>query len=113
MAIDYRSEVKRPLTLILLSAAVLGWLLALSIWFSSSRQLHESRADTARLQQAEVALRGQLDQQQRIGGTLADLEVRIADAQRQVAQLNQAREQAQTQLATTQETFQTAQQQLA
>jgi hypothetical protein len=55
MPIDYRSEIKRPVSLVLAGAAVLGWLLALGMWVSYSNRLQEARAETTRLQQAEAA----------------------------------------------------------
>jgi hypothetical protein len=42
MAFDYRSELKRPVSLALAGAAVLGWLLALGSGFSSSNELQEA-----------------------------------------------------------------------
>ena len=72
MPIDYRSELTRPVSLVLAGAAVVGWLLALSIWFSSSNRLQEARAETTRVQQAQVAQQRQLDEQQRAGQSLAD-----------------------------------------
>ena len=61
MAFDYRSELKRPLSLALAGVAILGWLLALSLGLSSSAQLQQAQAETTRLQQAEATLRRQFD----------------------------------------------------
>src|SRR5215207_10291184 len=104
MAFDYRAELKRPASLVLAAIAALGWLLALGIGFSSSDQMQEARAETTRLQQAQVDLQRQLDEQQRTGRTLASLEDRVAGSQQQLTQITQAREQAQAQLATLQQT---------
>jgi len=112
MPIDYRSELRRPFALVLAGVAVLGWLLALGLWLSYSNRLQASRAETTGFQQAEVAVRGQLEEQQRTAGTLADLQTRVAAAQREMDQLGQNREQAQAQLTGLQQTFQTIQQQL-
>ena len=98
MAIDYRSELRRPLSLVLAGIAVLGWILPLSLWLSYSNRLQASRAEAARLQQAEVAVREQLDEQRRTAGSLTDLQAKVADAQRELGQLNQAREQVQVQI---------------
>ena len=113
MPIDYRSELRRPLSLVLAGIAVLGWILALSLWLSYSNRLQASRAEAARLQQAEVTVREQLDEQRRTAGSLTDLQAKVADAQRELDQLNQAREQVQVQLTGLQQTLQTTQQQLA
>jgi uncharacterized protein HemX len=99
MPIDYRSELKRPVTLVLAGAAILGWLLALGLGLSSSDQLQQARTETTRLQQAQVTLQRQLDEQQRAGGTLADLQAKVAGAEQQLAQITQTQEQAQAQLA--------------
>src|SRR5829696_4991243 len=112
MPIDYRSELRRPFSLVLAGAAVLGWLVALALWLSYSSRLEASRAEASRLQQTEVAARSQLDEQRRTAGTLADLQTKTAAAQRELAQLNQAREQTQAQLTALQQALQTAQQQL-
>jgi chromosome segregation ATPase len=112
MPIDYRSELRRPFSLVLAGAAILGWLVALSVWLSYSSRLGTSRAEATRLQQAEVAARTQLEEQLRATGTVADLQSRAAAAQRELAQLNQSREQTQAQLAVLQQTLQTTQQQL-
>ena len=98
MAFDYRSELNRPLSLALAGVAILGWLLALSLGLSSSAQLQQAQAETTRLQQAEATLRRQFDEQQRTGGTLADLQARIAGAEQQLAQVTQAHEQVESAL---------------
>jgi hypothetical protein len=58
MPIDYRAEIRRPLSLALGAAALLGWLLAMAMWLSYSNRLQESRAEVTRLQQAEREARG-------------------------------------------------------
>ena len=82
MPIDYRAEIRRPLSLAFGAAAVLGWLLVIAMWLSYSHRLQETRAEATRLQQAEGEARGQLDQQRRTAGDLANLQTRVADAQR-------------------------------
>src|SRR5688572_28858265 len=109
MPIDYRSELKRPLSLALAGAAILGWLLALGVGLSSSDQQQEAQTEITRVQQAEATLRRQLDEQQRTGGTLADLQAKVVGAEQQLAQITQAREQAQTELTTLQRTTQASQ----
>ena len=56
MALDFRAELKRPMSLMLAAIAMLGWLLALGIGLSSSDQMQEARAETTRLQQARIDL---------------------------------------------------------
>ena len=43
MAFDYRSELKRPLSLALAGVAILGWLLALGLGLSSSADLSKPK----------------------------------------------------------------------
>src|SRR5690349_1747148 len=95
MALDYRSELKRPVVLTLAGVAILGWLLALGLGLSSSDQLQQARAETTRLQQTEATLRQHLDEQQRAAGSLADLQTRLSGAGQQLTQITQAREQVQ------------------
>src|SRR5215213_3894152 len=112
MPVDYRSELRRPFSLVLAGVAILGWILALGLWLSYSNRLQSSRAEASRLQQTEVAVRTQLEEQQRTAGTLANVQTKLADAQRELAQVNQARDQAQAELSTLQQTLQATQQQL-
>ena len=53
MPIDYHAEIRRPLSLALAAAALLGWLLVMAMWLSYSNRLQETRAEVTRLQQAE------------------------------------------------------------
>jgi hypothetical protein len=110
MPLDYRSELKRPMSLVLAGAAILGWLVAFSIWFSSSNRLQEAQTERARVQQAEVALRGELDEQRRTSGALAGLQTRVTDAQRQLTELTRSREEAQSRAAAVQQELQTGEQ---
>jgi DNA repair exonuclease SbcCD ATPase subunit len=110
MPLDYRSELKRPMSLVLAGAAILGWLVAFSVWFSSSNRLQEAQTERARVQQAEVALRGELDEQRRTSGALAGLQTRVTDAQRQLTELTRSREEAQSRAAAVQQELQTGEQ---
>ena len=56
MPVDYRSELKRPVVLVLAAIAALGWLLAIGIGLSSWDQMREARSEATRLQQAQVAM---------------------------------------------------------
>src|SRR3712207_3750664 len=106
MPVDYRSELTRPIPLVLAGLAVLGWVVALGLGLSASNEREASQANITRLQQSEAGLRTQLAEHQRSSGTAADLQSRAAAAQQQLAQLTQAQEQAQTQLSTLRQALQ-------
>src|ERR671916_2047681 len=91
MPVDYRSELKRPLVLVLAAIAALGWLLAVGIGLSSWDQMREARSEATRLQQAQVAMQRQIEEQQRTGRTVTNLEDRIAGSQLQLNRVTQAR----------------------
>jgi hypothetical protein len=61
MAFDCRSKIRRPVSLALAGAAILGWFLALGVGLSSSDQQQEAKTEITRLQQGEATLRRQLN----------------------------------------------------
>lgn len=81
MAIDYRSELRRPLpfSLAVVAAVLLVWLIAASIAGSRQRTVRDHRI--GELEVRQTALQGDLDQQRASTGTLAALQARIASAQ--------------------------------
>ena len=110
MAINYRSDMTRPLTLGLIGLAVVGWLLTFLLFIYRSEDHRDHRRQVRMLQANEAEVRTQLAQQTSASGTLSDLQARIAAAQQQAAQASQAREQAQAQLAPVQQSLLAAQQ---
>ena len=112
MPLDYRSELARPISLVLAGLAVLGWVVALGLGLSGADEREASEATISRLQQSEAGLRTQLAEHQRSSGAVADLQNRSAAAQQQLTQLTQAKEQAKVQLNTLRQTLTTTQQHL-
>src|SRR3712207_889934 len=103
MAIDFRSELRRPTTLGLLALALAGWLLAVILLFGQAGQRREQERQLGLLRASESDVRRQLEQQRSAAGTLADLQTRTTVAQRQLEQATRERDQAQAQLAQTRE----------
>ncbi|HEY7382533.1 MAG TPA: hypothetical protein VH743_02600 [Beijerinckiaceae bacterium] len=103
MAVDYRAELRRPVALGLLAAAVLGWLLLVIVAVTQTRKASNYRRDLEEQRTSLAATRAELDQQRQTSGTLKDLQTKIAAAQQQAAQTEQARAQAQAQAAAAQQ----------
>src|SRR5215207_9479892 len=110
MALDYRSELRRPVTLGLMALAAVGWLLTLMLLAYRAEDKRDYRSQVRTLQASEAEVRGQLAEQTSASGTLSDLQASIAAAQQQAAQANQARDQAQAQVAPVQQSLLSAQQ---
>ena len=102
MAVDLKSELARPLALILTALAVLGWVLfALSSWSAASVQ------KTQRLQIIELGekadkLGAELAKQSQAIGSLADLQAKVAATRDDLTRVSQTRNDLQTELANTQ-----------
>ncbi|MCJ2076585.1 chromosome partitioning protein ParA, partial [Methylobacterium sp. E-016] len=94
MAIDYRSELRRPLpfSLAVIAAVLLLWLVVASIAGARQRGARDHRI--GELESQRTALQTDLDQQRSTAGTLAALQARIAKAQQQDRDATQAGEQA-------------------
>ncbi|TXM88620.1 chromosome partitioning protein ParA, partial [Methylobacterium sp. WL122] len=94
MAIDYRSELRRPLpfSLAVAAAVLLVWLVVASIAGARQRGARDHRI--AELQTQQTALRADLDRQVSTAGTLSALQAKIATARQQDQQATQAAEQA-------------------
>ncbi|MDP8920172.1 MAG: hypothetical protein M3O00_15040, partial [Pseudomonadota bacterium] len=80
MAIDYRSELRRPTTLGLLALALAGWLLAVVLLFGQATQRREQERQLGLLRTSESDVRRQLEQQRAAAGTLAELQTSAAAA---------------------------------
>jgi Tfp pilus assembly protein PilO len=88
MAINIRSEVQRPTSLILLGVAVLGWLLLLATFISYSGRQQAAQDQVGQLQRSETDLRNLLTEQQQTSGNVADLRAQITAEQQSLAELN-------------------------
>jgi len=109
MALDYRSELRRPVTLGLIAVAAVGWLITVVLLSSRAEDQRDHRRQVRLLQANEAEARAQLAQQTSASGTLSDLQARITAAQQQAAQASQAREQTQAQVAPVQQSLLAAQ----
>ena len=99
MAIDVRSELRRPVafSLAVVAAVLLLWLLIVTAVHSKNRRAFEQRISS--LQTEQVSLQNELAQQQAATGTLSALNARIATTEQQGRQLAQNAEQVQARLA--------------
>src|SRR5688572_1325447 len=77
VTIDYRSELRRPITLALLAALVL----ALVVAIYQHRRATENREQTRRVLAAEATVRSELERHQRASGALGEVQAKIAAAQ--------------------------------
>jgi hypothetical protein len=80
MAIDYRSELRRPTPLGLLALALVGWLVVVVLLMGLANQRDEQELQLGLLRTSEGETRRQLDQQRAASGTLAELQARTAAA---------------------------------
>src|SRR5215211_9459024 len=110
MAINYRSDITRPLTLGLIGLAVVSWLITFLLFIYRAEDQRDHRRQVRMMQATEAEVRGQLAQQTSASSTLADLQASIAAAQQQAAHASQVRDQAQAQLAPVQQSLLAVQQ---
>ena len=103
MPVDYRAELKRPLPLTLLVLALLGWIVAIGVWVTYSRNSTALRREVRQLAIREGTTRSELDALRRAGGSLSDLQAKLAAAQQQVTQLEQDRSQSEGRVAAVQQ----------
>jgi hypothetical protein len=98
MAIDYRSELRRPLpfSLAVIAAVLLLWLIVASIAGARQKTARDHRIQD--LETHQVTLGNDLDQQRHLAGTLTALQAKIAAAETQASQANQSGEQASAKL---------------
>ena len=97
--IDFRFEMRRPLSIVLFGLAVLGWIVVARLAWLHFESEHDYRRQGRLLTIAEATSRAELEQLRRNGGTLAELEGKIAAAQRNLQQLEQSRTEAQTRVS--------------
>ncbi len=99
MAIDYRSELRRPVSLALLAVAALGWIALAVLAWNSSERARDDRRRISLLTVAETNSRGELEKQRQTSGTLAELQAKTTAAQGALAQAEQSQTEARTRLA--------------
>ncbi len=99
MAIDYRSELRRPLpfSLAVVAAVLLVWLVVASIAGARQRTVRDHHIQD--LETRQVALQSDLDQQRAAAGTLDALKSKIASARQQERDATQAGKEAKTKAA--------------
>ena len=96
MAIDLGTEFRRPVTIALAAAALLGWIVVIALGVSANSQKTRFRTQTQQAQAMNQQLASELASERQAAGTLSDLQAKITAAQGQLNQLNQTRDQAQT-----------------
>jgi chromosome segregation ATPase len=102
MAVDIKSELTRPLALILAALAVLGWVLfVLSSWSSASVQKTQ-RNQILQLNEKSEKLSADLAQQREAAGALADLQAKVAATREDLTRVSQTRNDIQTELTNAQ-----------
>ena len=101
MDIDWKAELKRPVTLILAALALIGWIFALSEVSSKSALRASTTAQIGQMTTERQQLAAQLDQQQKASGTLADLQKRTAETTEAAKKATQDRDAAAADLAAT------------
>src|ERR1700712_2950062 len=105
MAVDIKSELTRPLALILAALAVLGWVLfVLSSWSAASVQKTQ-RLQIVQLGEKAEKLNADLAQQREAAGALADVQAKVAAAREELTRVGQTRNDVQAELQTAQRTL--------
>src|SRR5215212_4731465 len=99
MPIDYRAELRRPVSLGLLALAVVAIIVAIIQY----RRAIDNRREARQLRATEVSIRSELDQQHRANGTLAEVQAKITGAQQELSKIGETRAQAQTQASAAQQ----------
>ncbi|MCJ2096521.1 chromosome partitioning protein ParA, partial [Methylobacterium sp. J-072] len=110
MAIDVRSELRRPITLsfAVVAAVLLVWLLVVTVVHAKHRRAFEQQMSSLQTEQAN--LQNELAQQRLATGTLSALQAKIATTEQQGRQANQDIEQVQSRLAALRQEQQAAEQ---
>jgi len=110
VALDYRSEIKRPVSLALVALAVLGWIVAGVVVIQQTRKAHERRHEIRQLTISQSSARAEAEQLRRANGDLAALQSRMAAAQQQASRAEQASTEAEAQAAPVKQALQKQQQ---
>jgi hypothetical protein len=105
MAVDIKSELTRPLALILAALALLGWVLfVLSSWSAASVQKTQ-RLQIVQLSEKTEKLSADLNQQRETNAALADVQAKLAAAREDLTRVSQTRNDIQADLVTAQRTL--------
>src|SRR3954454_22666251 len=80
VGIDWKAELKRPITLALAALALIGWVEAISQLSAKASLRASTSAQIGRLTAARQQLATELDQQQQPAGTRVDLQKKSAEA---------------------------------
>jgi len=81
LAIDWKTEVRRPVPVALGIVALIGWIVAISFIVTEATLRASAKAQIQRIEASRQQLAADLDQQHKAAGTLADLQAR-AEAMR-------------------------------
>src|SRR3954453_18933093 len=95
----YLRELGRPVPLVLLGLAVLGWIVVARLAWVHSESEHDFRRQVRLLTAAETTARTELEQLRQASGPLASSQGRITAAQSTLTQLEQSRSAASARLA--------------
>src|SRR3954453_2345683 len=96
--IHYRSELRRPVSLVLLGLAFLGWIVVARLAWVHSESGHDYRRQVRLLEIAEANARGEFAQLRQASGSLAEHQGKITAAQSYLTQLEQSRAEARARL---------------
>jgi len=101
MDIDWRAEMKRPVTLGLAALAFIGWIVAISQLSAKTSLQASTSAQIGQLTAARQQLATELDQQQKASGTLVEVQKKTAEATAAADKAARDRDAAAAQLAET------------
>jgi biopolymer transport protein ExbB/TolQ len=105
MAVDIKSELTRPLALILAALAMLGWVLfVLSSWSAASVQKTQ-RLQIVQLTEKTDKLSRDLNQQRETTAALGDVQAKLSAARDDLTRVGQTRNDIQADLITAQRTL--------
>ena len=99
MEVETGESSRRPVTLALASAAAVGWLIAATVWWQSSRAQSDLNDALTAAERARESLASDLQNLQKTAGTAADLKKQAADAEKALSDASAARASAQNELA--------------
>ena len=113
MTVDLKSELTRPLALILASLAALGWVLfILSSWSAASVQKTQ-RLQIVQLSEKSEKLGSELAKQLQAAGALTELQAKIASMRDDLSRVSQTRNDVQAELTTAQRSLSAARRDLS
>src|SRR3954453_7709252 len=99
--VDWKAEVKRPVTLVVAALALIGWIVAISQLSAKTSLQASTSAQIGQLTAARQQLATELDQQQKASGTLVEVQKKTAEATAAADKAARDRDAAAAQLAET------------